>query len=100
MTPENAKNGPSFLDKAREHDPKRNIAFNAADIFRDPEEIRRFMAEYIDFLSTGGGPDIESAGGPARAASLNMGYVTSLMSPETVARWNSALEGLEHPYFG
>lgn len=86
----------SLLARAHEHNLKRNVLFNALDIITDPEEMRRFVNEYADCL-TSLRTDIKD---PLLEAKNSVGYAAGYISNECLKRWSDAVPGLRHPMFG
>ncbi len=89
----------SVIERLKQIDPKRNVAYVAADHLTDPLDMIRFMNEYAaltaEYLASKG-MKID----PFEAAATDMGYVTNHMGGETARRWSEVFEGLPHPYFG
>ena len=95
---ERADEPQSILSRLQRVNPQRNVAFIAIEELKDPDEMRQFMAEYVEWLSNSDDEQVRKD--PAKVAGSNIGYVIGYYSKETSDRWLNAIEGLSHPVFG
>jgi hypothetical protein len=88
----------SLIKRLQGIDPSRNIVFTAIEQLRNPEEIKRFYREYVEYLRTRGDEKVRETA--KQVANENIGYVVVYYGEETSERWKSILEQINHPVFG
>ncbi len=79
-------------------DPKRDFAFTAVEVIKDPAEIKAFLKEYEQWMIENGDESIK--GREVEVARSNIGYLLGYYSNETAKLWYATLKEVNHPIFG
>lgn len=107
----------SLLQAMVDKDLKRNPVFTAIDELEDPDDIRRFVQEYEEWMKINAGKDVpddysdysiplpgsrrpDTIGHEVDIARGNIGYILGYYSGETQELWYGILDNVSHPVFG
>ncbi|MFA5103528.1 MAG: hypothetical protein WC525_10315 [Candidatus Thermoplasmatota archaeon] len=88
----------TLLEDMIQINPERNVVFTAIETLKRPEDIRRFMKEYEDWMLENG--DVSTKGREVEVARQNVGYILGYFSPEAYKLWYGVLQEVSHPVFG
>ncbi len=86
----------SVLERVIAARPKRALCLNAVDVLDDPAEIRKFMAEYAEWVSMNILDDTAWRH-PIEVAGYNICLALSYSSEPTRTLWREALEAFRSP---
>ena len=83
-----------LIERLKREKPNRNVVFTAIEKLTEPEEIRKFYRQYVDYLRAEA-KDIEVKNNPENVARCNINYIVGYYitqnDHEVEQRWMNAL---------
>jgi hypothetical protein len=88
----------TIISELIKKDPKRDFAFTAVEVIKDPTEIKAFLKEYEQWMLENGDKSVK--GREIEVARSNIGYILGYYDDKTAKLWYSTLNEVSHPVFG